>query len=408
MKPETATPSPREQSTRRYPLLLTILTALWWLMVFAAPLHESDYPQYLGRYSQLYLTLMLILAALGLALSALWWYCVRHGVPRFLVDLRSLFLLTCFTVVFGLLTVEVLIRAFDLLGASFYREISHYIMDLEEDEYTVYRHAADFQSHYQGVAFATNELGLRDGPVLQKQDDEFRILAIGDSVTTGWGVEQQDVFVTLLEKSLGKRLNRPVRIINSGVCGYNTVQELAYLLNYGLALNPDALLLTYVDNDVDPEPLDIEQARRQWHEPEGASALLTRYSWMYRIYFHILPYLLNVRQLEVDPLQFRSSETALAGIARAARERELPLLVSFFRLNHSERGDALARMLAAGAAENDYRYLDLLPVFADRDIRKLTNSIIDIHPNAEGHRLMADYMADPLVETFTLEAEPQR
>ena len=96
-----------------------------------------------------------------------------------------------------------------------------------------------------------NERGLRDRPILPKAEGEYRILALGDSMTFGWGVPQDQIFAFRLEQLLQARLQRPVRVINSGVGAYNTVQEVTYFKQEGVTFQPDLVMLTYVQNDIE-------------------------------------------------------------------------------------------------------------------------------------------------------------
>ncbi len=49
-------------------------------------------------------------------------------------------------------------------------------------------------------------------------------------------MDQDKTFAARLESLLQERLHRPVRVINSGVVGYNTVQEVTYFKQEGIAL----------------------------------------------------------------------------------------------------------------------------------------------------------------------------
>ena len=55
---------------------------------------------------------------------------------------------------------------------------------------------------YQGVTIATNELGLRSGPVRPKRSTEFRILSLGESTTFGAGVGNDVTYSARLEQIL--------------------------------------------------------------------------------------------------------------------------------------------------------------------------------------------------------------
>ena len=90
-----------------------------------------------------------------------------------------------------------------------------------------------------------NENGLRDRPhSYERQDDIERILVLGDSFAWGYGVEESERFSQLLEGSLG------VEVINAGVSGYSTDQELLWYKNEGIKYETDLVILVLAGNDV--------------------------------------------------------------------------------------------------------------------------------------------------------------
>jgi len=90
-----------------------------------------------------------------------------------------------------------------------------------------------------------NENGLRDrGHSYERQNDIERILVLGDSFAWGYGVEESERFSQLLEKSLD------VEVINAGVSGYSTDQELLWYRNEGIKYETDLVILVIAGNDV--------------------------------------------------------------------------------------------------------------------------------------------------------------
>ena len=89
---------------------------------------------------------------------------------------------------------------------------------------------------------ATNELGLRD--TAYNADASVKILLLGDSVSWGNGIHDiKKCFPYLLEKGLSASGRPGTEVINSGVPGYSTFQELKYLELFGLKLKPDMVIL---------------------------------------------------------------------------------------------------------------------------------------------------------------------
>ncbi len=76
---------------------------------------------------------------------------------------------------------------------------------------------------------------------------EIRLLALGDSLTAGYGLPRPDAFTTRLEASL-RAAGQPVRVINAGVSGDTTAGGLARL-DWALADKPDAAIVELGAND---------------------------------------------------------------------------------------------------------------------------------------------------------------
>ncbi len=78
-------------------------------------------------------------------------------------------------------------------------------------------------------------------------EQPIRLLAIGDSLTAGYGLPPGEGFVPRLQAALDAR-GRSVRVIDAGVSGDTTAGGLARL-DWALAENPDAVLLELGAND---------------------------------------------------------------------------------------------------------------------------------------------------------------
>jgi lysophospholipase L1-like esterase len=104
----------------------------------------------------------------------------------------------------------------------------------------------------QEFAVSVSTQGLRNEELPPKDPDEFRILALGDSLTMGWGVAVEDAFPQALEERLALLVpEKRISVINAGVAGYGPWQERIFLLERCLALEPDLVILqVYPENDV--------------------------------------------------------------------------------------------------------------------------------------------------------------
>jgi lysophospholipase L1-like esterase len=90
-----------------------------------------------------------------------------------------------------------------------------------------------------------NQKGLRDREhSYERLPHTNRILVLGDSFAWGYGIEESERFSQLLETSLG------VEVINAGVSGYSTDQELLWFKGEGIKYNPDLVILIFTGNDI--------------------------------------------------------------------------------------------------------------------------------------------------------------
>ena len=99
------------------------------------------------------------------------------------------------------------------------------------------------------------------------------ILAIGDSMTAGYGVAGDSSYPAQLERELKKR-GYDYRVVNQGVTGSTTTQALSRLTR-ALAIQPDIVIIQLGGNDVSqgiPRDVSRENVRTiiQRFKPGGA------------------------------------------------------------------------------------------------------------------------------------------
>lgn len=84
--------------------------------------------------------------------------------------------------------------------------------------------------------------------VLQAAPRQPVIVAIGDSMTAGYGVAPEMSYPAQLEKELNRR-GYPFRVVNQGVTASTSTQILGRLTR-ALAVNPDIVIIQMGGNDV--------------------------------------------------------------------------------------------------------------------------------------------------------------
>jgi hypothetical protein len=102
---------------------------------------------------------------------------------------------------------------------------------------------------HQGVFYRTNSDGIRGVDVPPKQPGERRILLLGDSFVWGDGLIESDTISQQLQRRLD--VARPgYRVINAGIPGYDTQDELRQLRRLAPVYEPDTVVLFFFTNDV--------------------------------------------------------------------------------------------------------------------------------------------------------------
>jgi len=85
---------------------------------------------------------------------------------------------------------------------------------------------------------------------LNKADNEYRIIAIGDSFTEGVGTTFDSTWVKQLELLLNKQKKHLFSCINAGLAGSDPFFEYMLLKGKLLIYKPDLVIINMIDNDI--------------------------------------------------------------------------------------------------------------------------------------------------------------
>lgn len=175
------------------------------------------------------------------------------------VDMRKKIILSIISVVLFFTIGEVVIRLFNLKFelSHYFKFEEHFQIDpqlsnryLLKDPYVFWRLAPNKKS---GI----NSLGFRDSEQVSivKDENTFRILCIGDSITFGYPItlnRPEDAYPKILERPLNiSSGTRKFEVINAGVPGYTSYQGLQYLRHHLLRYKPDLVIAQFGINDAE-------------------------------------------------------------------------------------------------------------------------------------------------------------
>lgn len=260
---------------------------------------------------------------------------------------------------------------------------------------------------YEGTG---NRLGYRDRDhAEEKPPGTVRIAVLGDSIAAGYRIpETGQAFPALLETLL-RQAGHPAEVLNFGVTGYNTAQEVETLRSRALAFAPDLVLLAYCHNDRRPPDPRILAALR---EAQGdrpvvplaeANRLLTASALYRSLRYGLLDrperaaHPPTTDENTTGPQPGDTVEESLAELARLSRRHGFPVLVAVFPFLPKlyDRGHAREHAwLAETTRKHGFHHLDLRPAF--RDCRAGKNGSLGFdryHPTPDGHRCAAEAMA---------------
>jgi len=150
----------------------------------------------------------------------------------------------------------------------------------QPDSILVYRltpsHTGEFSNRVEyHTVVRTDERGLRV-PLRSASERRRRVLMLGDSFVFGQGVEAEEALPGQLELALAGQ-GDSVTVLNGGVVGYSTVQEVAWLERIGATVKPDLVVVAFfLGNDLqDNRTSSLERyvrgvitaAQPRWYTP---------------------------------------------------------------------------------------------------------------------------------------------
>ncbi|MEI8571328.1 hypothetical protein JWZ98_02775 [Methylomonas sp. EFPC1] len=243
----------------------------------------------------------------------------------------------------------------------------------------------------QNVEIRLNEHGLRGAPLSALPPGGRRILFLGASITFGWGVSEQDTLEARLETALSAIDKQPVQVLNAGVGNYNTERYVSRFFDELTGLHPTDIVVHYCLRDAE----DL---------PAGGDNLLLRHSqlavilWgVYHRFFDkngeqsMVQYYRDVYQPEAPGmLKMKEKLRQLSEYAKANNIRiylaMTPITYNLVDYKFGFVHDIMKQV----SAEYGYTYCDQLPTMKGVPPKDIWAMPTDPHPNALGHRLMAE------------------
>jgi len=254
------------------------------------------------------------------------------------------------------------------------------------------------------LPYRSNSLGFRDREIPPKTPDHYRIVVVGDSITWGQGVDEDERFSNLIQHDLGPGYE----VINFGMRAYDMPEHLK-ALDKVLTLSPDFVLLQLYINDFETRRMRRPVARPLLPWPDLDRRLLASsvfYGMMETQWYRFQEnahWVESYREYmerhlrDPDSPDSRQSFGMLRDFFRRTAAAGVPTgVVIFPNPNLLGRGYPYAYLhnrIREICLQERVEYIDLQPVFAKMgDSRGLWANRFDQHPNARAHRRAVDEM----------------
>ena len=303
------------------------------------------------------------------------------------------FLLLAVSLLVSLGIAEAVLRIKNSSGKNYDIEMWRYAKELKQRSDIPelgHEHVPNREAVLQNIDIRINEVGLRGGPVPPYKPGTRRILILGGSITLGWGVDEKDTVEARLQ-DMFRHDGQTVEVLNGGTGNYNAVRYVGLFLNRLTQIQPTDIIVHYFLRDAEVLPpgggnillqhsqlaVTLWEAIHRQLDRSGEGALDAHYRDVYR----------------PESEGYREMITSLDRLKSYADTHKIRVYLAMqpdvHNLTNYPFGYIHQRM-AEVARERGFRYIDLLPIFSGQTPSSIWAMPGDPHPNALGHKLMAD------------------
>jgi len=279
-----------------------------------------------------------------------------------------------------------------------WKEITESDAVSRSDNFFEFELIPNLRTRHKGMRFSTNRWGMRDRDYPKaKSTGAYRIALIGASRAMGSGVSDDETFEALIENRLNEELSPRTglryEILNFSMGSFGPLKKLRAFESKAVEFDPDAIL--YVGH-VSEASFILEDVTRA-----VVFDLEMPYPEIKSIFGEVrvgkAPSARAVR-VKLRPHAERMSDFAWRRLIAACREREIDTYMTLLPSRLAAPPSTIQRVSQAAAMEErGFTFFDLSDVFqVDLPARDLVVAPWDGHPNATGHRLIADTLYDAL------------
>jgi GDSL-like Lipase/Acylhydrolase family len=249
----------------------------------------------------------------------------------------------------------------------------------------------------------------------EKPKHVYRIAVIGDSLTWGQGIAEEDRFSNRIEQWLNQT-SATYEVLNFGRPGADTADELEILNNEVLPLKPDFVLLQWYTNDAEPRDESWLKSGIRLIPSNYFSRLFRRNSllfWLLENRWGALQDTLGLRVFFEDPVlaefadpygvAWTEAETTLWKFINSCKQQGVPIGIVLFSDSYYRQSklDFLTDRVLKICEESLTPCLDLRQAFASyKDDARLWASRLDPHPSALANLIATEQIIERFREIW--------
>jgi hypothetical protein len=247
-------------------------------------------------------------------------------------------------------------------------------------------------TYFLGQPFRTNQWGMRDQEYTKARSPEVhRTVILGASYAMGWGVGDGETFEAVLEQRLNvdaSRLGAPrYEVLNMAVNDYGFFQHRFMLSNGSVAaFDPDVAMVIGHQMDLVFLTDYLRQELRQGRRPDAGVDSILAVAGLTKEMGR------SEALRRMEPHRAQVAKVLLQEIADLCRARGITPVFAFIPTPSPKVVLSDAPLLIEYARAAGFVIFDLREIYAGLDQRTLMVSESDVHPNKQGHRLIATHL----------------
>jgi len=278
-----------------------------------------------------------------------------------------------------------------------------------EDPLLLYELIPNTRLKYNGwiVKFKTTIQTINSGGFrgreysIEKPSGVYRIVVLGDSLTFGQGVNDNETFPYYLEELLNKKNISAKRfeVLNFGVPGYNTLQEVEAFKVKALKYSPDLVIIAHVSNDIE-NVSEIQETCHKLYDEYLSKPYKMDDNLNLKGYFTDKSeemYYSKIKKMPFDEV-FQIVQIPMEELYNLSVSKNFSLMIM-----HFPSSDTQNEKLSNFSNRKGLCYLDLQKAYIDKHLYKEILHPKDPHPTPYAYQVVSEYISNKIFECGILD-----